>query len=50
MRDRFSKGRGPDGATDGRTRGDATSTKTPKNAAPVAPTTTTKPPKTPKVR
>jgi hypothetical protein len=50
MRDRFSKGRGPDGATDGRTRGDATTTgKTPKNAAPVAPTTT-KPPKTPKVR
>ena len=50
MRDRFSKGRGPDGATDGRTRGDATTTgKTPKNAAPVAPTTT-KTPKTPKVR
>jgi hypothetical protein len=53
MRDRFSKGRGPDGATDGRTRGDATTNattndKTPKttNAAP----TTTKPPKTPKVR
>ena len=50
MRDRFSKGRGPDGGNDGRSRGgDATSTKTPKNAAPVAPTTT-KPPKTPKVR
>jgi hypothetical protein len=41
MRDRFSKGRGPEPTT---------STKTPKNAAPVAPTTTTKPPKTPKVR
>ena len=39
MRDRFSKGRGPDGATDGRTRGDApTTSKTPKNTAP-APTT-----------
>ena len=49
MRDRFSKGRGPDGATDGRTRGDApTTSKTPKNTAP-APTTPT-PPKTPKVR
>ena len=49
MRDRFSKGRGPDGATDGRTRGpDATSTKTPKT--PTAAPTTTKPPKTPKVR
>jgi hypothetical protein len=49
MRDRFSKGRGPDGATDGRTRGDATTNdKTPKT--PTAATTTTKPPKTPKVR
>jgi hypothetical protein len=48
MRDRFGK-RGPDGATDGRTRGpDATSTKTPKT--PTAAPTTTKPPKTPKVR
>ena len=49
MRDRFSKGRGPDGATDGRTRGDApTTSKTPKNTAPAP--TTPKPPKTPKVR
>ena len=53
MRDRFSKGRGPDGANnggnDGRSRGgDATSTKTPKNAAPAP--TTPKTPKTPKVR
>jgi len=49
MRERFGK-RGPDGSTDGRTRGpDATtSSKTPKNAAPAP--TTTKPPKTPKVR
>jgi hypothetical protein len=49
MRERFGK-RGPDGATDGRTRGpDATtSTKTPKNAAPVP--TTTKTPKTSKSR
>ncbi len=49
MRDRFSKGRGPDGATDGRTRGDApTTSKTPKNT--VTDATTPKPPKTPKVR
>ena len=49
MRDRFSKGRGPDGASDGRTRGDATTNgKTPKT--PTAAPTTTKPPKTPKVR
>jgi hypothetical protein len=49
MRDRFSKGRGPDGATDGRTRGDATTNgKTPKT--PTAEPTTTKTPKTPKVR
>jgi len=49
MRDRFSKGRGPDGATDGRTRGDApTTSKTPKNTAPAP--TPPKPPKTPKVR
>ncbi len=52
MRERFGK-RGPDGATDGRTRGDrgpdaTTSTKTPKNAAPVP--TTTKTPKTSKSR
>ncbi len=51
MRERFGK-RGPDGSTDGRNRGpDVTSNgKTPKNAVPVAPATTTKPPKTPKVR
>jgi hypothetical protein len=48
MRERFGK-RGQDGATDGRTRGDAGSTKTPKNAAPAAPVTP-KAPKTPKVR
>lgn len=50
MRERFSKGRGPDGGNDGRPRGDATTTgKPPKNAATDAPTTP-KPPKTPKVR
>jgi hypothetical protein len=51
MRDRFSK-RGQDGATDGRSRGpDITSNgKSNKNAVPVAPTNSTKPPKTPKVR
>jgi hypothetical protein len=45
MRDKFSKGRGPDGSNNGTT----TSTKTPKtpNAAPAP---TTKPQKTPKVR
>ena len=49
MRDRFSKGRGPGGATDGLTRGDApTTSKTPKNTAPAP--TAPKPPKTPKVR
>ena len=49
MRDRFGK-RGPDGATDSRTRGpDTSNSKSNKNAAPVAPTTT-KQPKTPKVR
>lgn len=52
MRERFGK-RGPDGATDGRTRGDrgadaTTNGKTPKT--PVAAPTTTKTPKTPKVR
>jgi hypothetical protein len=53
MRDRFSKGRGPDGATDGRTRGDATTNATTNDKTPKttnAATTTTKPPKTPKVR
>lgn len=52
MRDRFGK-RGPDGATDGRTRGDRgpdVSSKSNKNAAPVAPASSTKTPKTPKVR
>ena len=44
MRDKFSKGRGPDGSNNGTT----TSTKTPKTQD-VAPTTT-KQPKTPKVR
>lgn len=49
MRERFGK-RGPDGGSDGRTRGPepSTSTKTPKNAAPVP--TTTKTPKTSKSR
>jgi hypothetical protein len=49
MRERFGK-RGPDGGNDGRTRGNdaTTSGKTPKNAAPAP--TTTKAPKTPKVR
>ena len=46
MRDRFSKGRGPDGGNVAPTTG-----KTPKNTVPVAPVPTTpKPPKTPKVR
>jgi hypothetical protein len=44
MRDKFNKGRGPDGSNNGTT----TSTKTPKTQD-VAPTTT-KQPKTPKVR
>ena len=49
MRERFGK-RGPDGGNDGRTRGPDSTTngKTPKNAAPAP--TTTKAPKTPKVR
>ena len=41
MKDKFSKSRGPDSST--------TSTKTPKTPA-VAPATTTKPAKTPKIR
>ena len=50
MRERFSK-RGPDGGNDGRTRGpDVSNGKSNKNAVPVAPATTTKQPKTPKVR
>jgi hypothetical protein len=52
MRDKFSKGRGPDGSNNngGNNNGSTTSTKTPKtpNVAPAP--TTTKPPKTPKVR
>jgi hypothetical protein len=55
MKDKFSKGRGPDGGPGGgdpRQRGgDTTSTKTPKTpAAAQAEPTTAKPPKTPKVR
>ena len=51
MRDRFGK-RGPDGVTDSRTRGPdvSSNSKSNKNAVPVAPATTTKQPKTPKVR
>jgi hypothetical protein len=53
MKDKFGKGRGPDGGQGGgdpRQRGgDATSTKTPKNQD-VAPAATTKTQKTPKVR
>lgn len=50
MRERFGKGRGPDGApTDGRTRGDrGGDAATTKGAAPAAPTSKTS--KTPKVR
>ena len=49
MRDKFSKGRGPDNSGDPRQRGgDTTSGKTPKT--PTAAPETTKPPKTPKVR
>ena len=44
MKDKFSKGRGPDGGQGG---GDSSATSN-KGAAPAA--TTTKPPKTPKVR
>ena len=58
MRDRFSKGRGPDGGNgggggnDGRSRGPdvGTSSKSNKNAVPAAPTNSSKTPKTPKVR
>jgi hypothetical protein len=51
MRDRFSKS-GPGGASDGRSRGPdvGTSSKSNKNAVPAAPSNSTKPPKTPKVR
>ena len=49
MRDKFSKGRGPDNSGDPRQRGgDTTGGKTPKT--PTAAPETTKPPKTPKVR
>jgi len=52
MRDRFSKGRGPDGGSDGRgndgrSRGPDSSSN---SKTPVAPTNSSKPPKTPKVR
>jgi hypothetical protein len=52
MRERFGK-RGPDGSTDGRSRGPDVTTNgksNKNNAVPVAPTNTTKQPKTPKVR
>lgn len=51
MRDRFSKS-GPVGSSDGRSRGPdvGTSSKSNKNAVPAAPSNSTKPPKTPKVR
>ncbi len=51
MRDRFSKS-GPGGSSDGRSRGPdvGTSSKSNKNAVPAAPSNSTKPPKTPKVR
>lgn len=48
MRERFGK-RGPDGGTDGRSRGDRGPDSTSNGKTPVAPTTT-KTPKTPKVR
>jgi hypothetical protein len=53
MRDRFSKsGQGSNGNNDGRSRGPdvGTSSKSNKNAVPAAPSNSTKPPKTPKVR
>lgn len=49
MRERFGK-RGPDGSTDGRSRGDRGADSTSNGKTPVAPTSTTKTPKTPKVR
>jgi hypothetical protein len=57
MRDRFSKGRGPDGGSDGRGsdgRGSDGRSRGPDSSSnsktPVAPTNSSKPPKTPKVR
>ena len=54
MRDRFSKSGpgGGNGSNDGRSRGPdvGTSSKSNKNAVPAAPSNSTKPPKTPKVR
>jgi hypothetical protein len=51
MRDKFSKGRGPDGGNNnGNNNASTTSTKTPKNSNAAPAPTTTKPPKTPKVR
>ena len=50
MKDKFNKSRGPDGSNNGNNNGSTTSTKTPKNPAAVPAPTTTKPPKTPKVR
>ena len=52
MRERFSKGRGPDGGGDGRSRGPdvSTSSKSSKNPVPDAPTNSSKTSKTPKVR
>jgi hypothetical protein len=51
MRDRFSKGRGPDGGGDSRSRGpDASSSKSSKNPSADAPTNSSKTPKPPKVR
>ena len=50
MKDKFNKGRGPDGSNNGNNNGSTTSTKTPKNPAAVPVPTTAKPPKTPKVR
>jgi hypothetical protein len=48
MRDKFNKGRGPDGSNNGTST--STSTKTPKTPPAAPAPTTTKPPKTPKVR
>ena len=50
MRDKFSKGRGPDGSNNGNNNGSTTSTKTPKTPTAAPAPATTKPPKTPKVR
>ena len=51
MRDKFSKGRGDSGGNNnGNNNGSTTSNKTPKNSNAAPAPTTTKPPKTPKVR